>query len=137
MFPRRNTLLTVVFVGIVSLLITINLLSTNQVHLQQTRNTLANMGFVKILRNLNINIDSSEEINQKKRRLKIAGMTYTDYSSFHRRPQKCKIPVLDPYHPDVKPFIKRWRVPECTYPELSEVTDQGVLKVSFFSNTDR
>ena len=45
-------------------------------------------------------------------------------------PQKCKIPILDPYHPDVKPFIKRWSIPDCKYPELSEVTDDGLLRVS-------
>ena len=45
-------------------------------------------------------------------------------------PQICKIPVLDPYHPDVKPFIKRWSIPDCKYPELSEVTDDGLLRVS-------
>ena len=49
--------------------------------------------------------------------------------SHYALPQKCKIPVLDPYHPDVKPFIKRWSVPDCPYPELSEVTDDGVLRV--------
>ena len=50
-------------------------------------------------------------------------------------PQKCKIPVLDPYHPDIKSSIKRWTVPECRYPGLSEVTDDGLLQVSFYIKT--
>lgn len=48
-------------------------------------------------------------------------------------PQKCKIPVLDPYHPDIKKSIKRWTVPECRYPDLSEVTDDGLLQASFYN----
>ena len=52
------------------------------------------------------------------------------FTAFHGLPQKCKIPVLDPYHPDVKPFIKTWSVPDCDYPQLSEVTDEGYLQVS-------
>ena len=53
-----------------------------------------------------------------------------DHSEFLRRkPQKCKIPILDPYHPEVKPFIKKVSAPECDYPKLTEVTDDGILQV--------
>ena len=55
---------------------------------------------------------------------------HENFKAFHGLPQKCKIPVLDPYHPDVKPFIKTWSVPDCDYPQLSEVTDEGYLQVS-------
>ena len=50
-------------------------------------------------------------------------------------PQKCKIPVLDPHHPEImssikKSKVKRKIIPECRYPDLSEVTDDGLLQVS-------
>lgn len=49
-------------------------------------------------------------------------------------PQKCKVPVLDPYHPEImssikKSKVKRKIIPECRYPDLSEVTDDGLLQV--------
>ena len=46
-----------------------------------------------------------------------------------KAPQKCKIPVLDPYHPDIKKFMKHFTAPNCDYPQLTYVTDNGVLKV--------
>ena len=45
------------------------------------------------------------------------------------RPQKCKIPVLDPYHPDVKSFYRTMSAATCDYPQLTYVTDDGFLKV--------
>ena len=50
-------------------------------------------------------------------------------------PQKCKIPVLDPHHPEImssikKSKVKRKIISECRYPDLSEVTDDGLLQVS-------
>ena len=55
---------------------------------------------------------------------------HENFTAFHGLPQKCKIPLLDPYHPDVKPFYKTWSVPDCDYPQLSEVTDEGYLQVN-------
>ena len=49
-----------------------------------------------------------------------------------RKPQKCKIPILDPYHPEVKPFIKKVSASECDYPKLTEVTDDGILQVRIY-----
>jgi len=46
-----------------------------------------------------------------------------------KKSQKCKIPVLDPYHPDIRPFIEHKTAPTCDYPQLTQVTDEGFLNV--------
>ena len=45
-------------------------------------------------------------------------------------PQKCIIPKLDPFHPDVKPFIAYFKKPSCDYPQLTRVSDEGFLQVA-------
>eukprot|EP00111_Clytia_hemisphaerica_P002409 TCONS_00006894-protein len=52
-----------------------------------------------------------------------------DFSKFHDLPQKCKVPTLDPYHPEVKPFMRTYTAATCDYPKLTEVTDDGILQV--------
>ena len=85
----------------------------------------------------NLWIDQSQEntankkiVLLKTRILNTGKEALENFTAFHGLPQKCKIPVLDPYHPDVKPFYKTWSVPDCDYPQLSEVTDEGYLQVN-------
>ena len=55
-----------------------------------------------------------------------------DFSKFHGLPQKCKVPTLEPYHPDVKPFMRTLSAGTCDYPKLTEVTDDGILQVRIY-----
>eukprot|EP00111_Clytia_hemisphaerica_P011514 TCONS_00033798-protein len=51
------------------------------------------------------------------------------HQSINGLPQKCKIPLLDPCHPDVRPHIRRFTSSTCSHPKLTAVTDDGILKV--------
>ena len=68
--------------------------------------------------------NGSKIVNDEK--LSEKDLKLPDYS---KSPQKCKIPSLDPYHPDVKPFVQTIQGRECDYPKLTEVTDDGILQV--------
>ena len=132
MLRQRIVFFSILIMGVVFILLTtMNLWSDNQSpqwkdkiifssNLEQFRQALNSLSFKPEQMNLTIAAELAKNL--------------TDLHNRHMRddalPQKCKIPVLDPYHPDVKPFIKRWSVPDCKYPELSEVTDDGLLRVS-------
>ena len=47
-----------------------------------------------------------------------------------QKPQVCKIPVLNPFHPDITKFREYTpNKPHCTYKFFSDVTDDGVLVI--------
>ena len=90
--------------------------------------------FLKINNN-DIQKERSKSAETKQAELKTSGLrTHSRNQKKNTKsiesPQKCKIPALDPYHPDVKPHIRRFTSPTCNHPKLTEVTDDGFLKVN-------
>jgi len=115
---RRRSLCLLIGVNIIILLyVTMSLRSTHK------DTTLISLRDYISLKGLSANL-----VNKLKHTIR-TGLNVTTVQGDASRPQKCKIPKLDPYHPDVKPFIHTVTAPTCDYPKLTYVTDDGFLKV--------
>lgn len=134
MFRRRFALFSVPLMGIVFLLVTWMNLSSDQSQVKKKISLSSRLDLFKRALEDSLTIRSKHEnlirVLDAAELAKNLTILHEKHMRDDKLPQKCKIPVLDPYHPDVKPFIKRWSVPDCKYPELSEVTDDGLLRVS-------
>ena len=124
MLRRKYALASLSLIGVVFILLTMMNLWKGQL---QEYNTFGNQKMYLVERILKVKLVSNDAFSDL--------TEHGNFTAFHGLPQKCKIPVLDPYHPDVKPFYKTWSVPDCDYPQLSEVTDEGYLQVRHFRNT--